>query len=71
MWATLPHREGQNAMHTFSTGTRIRALNRQLLTTACAIVFGDIALPALPAMAIDCQLGQPVIYGGGCVFDLN
>jgi hypothetical protein len=58
-------------MHTFSTGTRIRALNRRLLTSACAIVFGATVLPALPAMAIDCQLGQPVVYGEGCVYDWN
>ena len=57
-------------MHTFITGDGIRSLNRRLVTTACAIVLGAIVLPELPAMAIDCQIGQPVVYGG-CAFDLN
>jgi hypothetical protein len=59
-----------DAMDTLIKGTRIRTLNRRLVTTACAIVLGAMALPALPAMAIDCQIGQPVVYGG-CAFDLN
>src|SRR5829696_1750329 len=60
----------RDAVHTFITGAGIRSLNRRLVTTACAIVLGAIVLPALPAMAIDCQIGQPVVYGG-CTFDLN